>query len=267
MIQRISIGDVEPPRFAATMATAALFGATGLYGAIAGGHADAIVQALTARSGFAISDIRITGDLHTSEIDVLQKVGLNGWTSLVGFSAADARKRIGNLPWVENASVRKVYPSTLEVGLVERKPFAIWQNGSKLTVVERSGKVIAPFAGGQLAALPLIVGMGATKAAPPFIEKVKRYPELAVRVKAYIRVGERRWDLRLDNGITVKLPEQHEDAALAELVDLDREYRLLSRDVLAIDMRLEDRLTVRLTPEAAEQRRAAFEAARRGAST
>lgn len=262
MIQRIGLGDVEPPRFAATMAAAALFAATGMYGVIAGGHADTVVQAITAHSGFAISDVRVTGDRQTSEIDVLQKIGLNGWTSLVGFDAGDARERIAELPWVESASVRKVYPSTLEVSLVERKPFAIWQNGSRLTVVERSGKVIAPFSGGQLAKLPLVVGMGAPEAAPGFVETVGQHRRLAAQVKAYIRVGERRWDLRLKNGVTVKLPQDGEGTALADLVALDSEYGLLSRDILAVDMRLEDRLAVRLTPEAAERRKEALEGAR-----
>lgn len=258
-VLRISVGDIEPPRFAATMASLALFAATGAYGAVAGGHSDAIVQALTARSGFAISDIQVTGNRYTSEIDVLQTIGLDGWTSLIGFDAAQTRDRVAELPWVESASVRKVYPSTLEVSLVERKPFAIWQNGSRLTIIERSGGVIAPFGGGKLASLPLIVGMGATEAAPAFIDTVKRHGGLAGRVKAYIRVGDRRWDLRLDNGVTVKLPEGGEDAAIADLIELDRKFGLLSRDIVAVDMRLADRLAVRLSPEAAERRAAEFE--------
>ncbi|RWF13933.1 MAG: cell division protein FtsQ, partial [Mesorhizobium sp.] len=91
-----------------------------------------------------------------------------------------------------------------------------------------------------------------------FVDKVKRYPELAARVKGYIRVGERRWDLKLENGITVKLPEDGEDQALAELVKLDRDNGLLTRDIAAVDMRLSDRLVVELSPEAATQREAAL---------
>jgi cell division protein FtsQ len=77
-------------------------------------------------------------------------------------------------------------------------------------------------------------------------------------VKGYIRVGERRWDLKLENGITVKLPEDGEDQAIAELVRLDRESGLLTRDIAAVDMRISDRLVVQLTPEAAMQREAAL---------
>ncbi|TGS35984.1 cell division protein FtsQ, partial [bacterium M00.F.Ca.ET.180.01.1.1] len=99
---------------------------------------------------------------------------------------------------------------------------------------------------------------GGPAMAPAFLEKIKRYPELAARVKGYIRVGERRWDLRLENGITIKLPEDDEDQAIAELVRIDHDNGLLTRDIAAVDMRLPDRLVVELSPEAATQREAAL---------
>jgi len=258
MMERLRLGDYDPPPFAATMASAALFAAAGIYGAIAGGHTDTVVQAVTARSGFAVADVRIKGNQNVSDIDILQEVGLDGWTSLVGLDASDARERIAALPWVESVSVRKIYPATLDVDIVEREPFAIWQHGSELTLVERSGNVIAPFVGGRYASLPLLIGMGSTEAGPEFIDRLKRTPEFAARVRAYVRVAERRWNLVLRNGITIKLPETGEDAAIAALVALDNESGLLSRDIATVDMRFADRLVVRLTPEAAERREAAL---------
>ncbi|TIP77213.1 MAG: cell division protein FtsQ, partial [Mesorhizobium sp.] len=80
--------------------------------------------------------------------------------------------------------------------------------------------------GGKQSLLPLIVGTGAPAKAPDFLARIKKYPELAARVKGYIRIGERRWDLKLENGITVKLPEDGEDRAIADLVRMDRENGL-----------------------------------------
>jgi cell division protein FtsQ len=94
--------------------------------------------------------------------------------------------------------------------------------------------------------------------APDFLARIEKYPALAARVKAYIRISERRWDLKLENGITVKLPEHGEDRAITDLVRMDRESGLLTRDITAVDMRLSDRLVVQLTPEAATQRQAAL---------
>ena len=170
---------------------------------------------------------------QTSEIDILDRLELDGWTSLIGFDAEAARERISGLPWIEVAAVRKVYPHTLEVRVEEREAFALWQQGNDLSVIEKNGAVIAPFSGGKQVLLPLLIGDGAPARAPDFLAKIAKYPDLASRVKGYIRVGDRRWDLRLDNGITVKLPEDDEDQALTELVkmvkadpDLLRHYTL-----------------------------------------
>lgn len=258
LLVRLCGGEYEAPRFSAAILSMALIASAGAYGAVLGGYADSVVQGVTARTGFAVDQIKVVGNHQTSEIDVLGQLGLDGWTSLIGFDAEAARQRIATLPWVEGAAVRKIYPHTLEVRIEEREAFALWQQGDALSVIERSGAVIAPFSGGKQALLPLIVGTGAPAKAPEFLDKIQRYPELAARVKGYIRIGERRWDLKLENGITVKLPEDGEDQAIAALVKLDHDNGLLTRDIAAVDMRLSDRLVVELSPEAATQRQAAL---------
>ncbi|MET2826063.1 cell division protein FtsQ/DivIB [Mesorhizobium shangrilense] len=258
VLARLGEGDFKAPPFSATILSAVLLGSSATYGAYLGGDVDGVVQNITARTGFAVDQVKVVGNQQTSEIDILDRLQLDGWTSLIGFNAEAARERIATLPWVEVAAVRKVYPHTLEVHVEERQPFALWQQGNDLSVIERSGAVIAPFSGGKQVLLPLLVGVGAPAQAPDFLLKVKKYPDLAARVKGYIRIGDRRWDLKLDNGVTVKLPEDDEDEALAELVKLDKADGLLSRDIAAVDMRLSDRLVVQLSPEAATQREAAL---------
>ncbi|WP_425475522.1 cell division protein FtsQ/DivIB [Mesorhizobium quangtriensis] len=256
-IGRFCEGDYQPPRYFGVAACAVFLSASSIYGAWLGGQIPAAAQAVTARLGFAVDQVRVSGNRQTSEIDILEQLDLSGWTSLVGFDAEVARERIASLPWVKVASVRKVYPDELEVRIEEREPFAIWQHGSQLAIIERDGRVVTQFDVNRHSVLPLVIGYGADKGAD-FVEKVRRYPELASRVKGFIRVAGRRWDLRLENGITIRLPENGEDAAIAEVVRLDREDGLLSRDIAVADLRLEDRLVVRLTPEAMERRTAAL---------
>lgn len=258
LLGRLVAGEFNAPRFSATAISAALFAATGIYGAILGGHVPAIVQAITARSGFAIDEVKITGHRETSEIDILERLEFDGFTSLVGFDVDAARERLASLAWVKSASVRKIYPDALEVKVEEREPFAIWQHGGDLALIEASGNFIARFSGNRHASLPLVIGVGAPERAAALIVKVEQFPELAARVKGYIRIAERRWDLRLENGITVKLPDNGEDEAIAELLDMDRAQGLLTRDIAAVDMRFDDRLVVQLTPEAVLRRNAAL---------
>lgn len=258
LVARLGEDDFSAPPFSAAILSAVLLGSSAVYGGYLGGHLDSFVQGVTARTGFAVDQIKVVGNRQTSEIDVLDKLDLDGWTSLIGFDVEAARERIASLPWVEEVAVRKVYPHALEVHIEERQAFAIWQHGRELSVIEKSGRIIAPYTGGSQVELPLIVGAGAPERAPDLMARIAGYPELASRVRGYIRVGERRWNLRMDNGITVKLPEDGADAALAALARMDRENDLLGRDIAAVDMRIGGRLVLQLTPEAASAREAAL---------
>lgn len=255
---RMLAGDVEPPRYAATMASAAFLSASVVYGAIVGGHMPGVVKEVTARTGFAVEEVRITGNREVSEIDVFAQIGLDGWTSLIGFDAADARARILELPWVEQASVRKVYPAALEVRITEKVPFAIWQQGRQLTLIEEDGAPIAPLRGSRHKSLPLVVGYGAADRASSFVPQIRAIGDLGERVRGFVRVADRRWNLQLDNGLTIKLPEEGAEDALRELVALDGSHQILSRDLVAIDLRLPDRFVLRLGEEAAEARETAL---------
>ena len=252
--RRLIAGEVDMPRHAFAVMTASLLTATAAYGSVLGGHVPAIVQTVASGTGFAITEVAISGNEETSEIDVMGALGLDGWTALPGFSPADARVRVAGLPWVESATVRKIYPATLQIKLSERRPFALWQDGADIKVIERDGKVIAPYTNAKFASLPLVVGEGAEKRADMFIAGMARFPAIASRVKGYVRVADRRWDLRLDNGVTVKLPEKAELAAVQALAGLQERTGVLDKDIVAIDMRIEDRLTVQLSEGAARER-------------
>jgi len=255
---RFGMDDFKPPRFAAGALNALVLGAAAVYGTVVGGHMPAVVQAVTARTGFAVDQIKVIGNRETSEIDVLERLQLDGWTSLIGMNADEARDRIAALPWVSQVSVRKTYPNAIEVKLDERQPFAIWQHNAELTVIESSGKAIAPYRPGGLSKLPVVVGQGAERDAAAFIAKMEAFPGLASRARVYLRIAARRWDVQFENGVVAKLPEFGEDVALADLEKMDRDSGLLSKDIAVVDLRLSDRVVVRLTPEAVERREAAL---------
>ena len=251
---RLFQGNVNIPRHAGAVGMLGFLGATGLYGMAVGGHTSEVVKATASALGFAIEDVRVVGNNETSDIDILGQLNLDGETSLVGLSAEEARQSIDKLPWVESAEVRKVYPGTVLVSLHERKAFAIWQNDKELSLIDDAGDIIVPFRAGRYNNLPLVVGEGAENKVKGFVDEIAAYPGLAGKVRAYIRVGDRRWDLLLDNGVRIMLPESDPLKALAQVEKLDQEQHLLSRDIAAIDLRLEDRVTVQLTASGMKQR-------------
>jgi cell division protein FtsQ len=149
----------------------------------------------------------------------------------------------------------KLYPSTLQIKIEERVPYALWQRGDLVSIVNQAGDVITDDVDGRYANLLLVVNHGAQRRASEINSALEAVPELRPRVRAAFLVSDRRWDLQLENGISIRLPEQNYQAALADLVEMDEDSGLLSRDIVAIDMRLADRVTVRLSDEAAEQRK------------
>jgi cell division protein FtsQ len=218
--------------------------ATIVYGLFAGGQIGRVGDGLLATIGFGIEDVKITGSQQTSNIAVLETLDIAG--SLIFFDVADAQQKIAALPWVEHVTVRKFYPSTLAIEIREREPYALWQRDGEVMVMDRNGVGIVPLDDSRFAKLPFIVGGGANETAQPFLAELTTQPAIAAQMHDAVLVADRRWDLHLENGVTVKLPEKGIGEALAELVKLDVKSKLLDRDVSVIDLRLPDRITVRL---------------------
>ncbi|WP_245297325.1 cell division protein FtsQ/DivIB [Rhizobium oryziradicis] len=259
-IVSLCTGKVELPRHIGKASLAAYVLAVGGYGVVHGGYWPQFSETMTSSAGFAVDNVKLAGNVHISEIDVLQSLGLDGATSLVSLDVDDARRRVASLPWVASVDIRKVYPRTILLNIKERKPFGIWQHGSDLSLIEENGNIIAPLRDNKFASLPLFVGRDADTDAKDVMAEFAAFPQVAARVKAYVRVSSRRWDLYLDNGVTVKLPEDDVGDALKRLVRMETEQQLLERDIAAVDLRLADRMTVELTPDALARRNAAVAA-------
>jgi cell division protein FtsQ len=121
-------------------------------------------------------------------------------------------------------------------------------------VIDEDGTVLEPYVARRFVSLPLVVGKGAASRVSEFFKVLAQYPQVRSAVKAVVFVGERRWNLRLANKLDVRLPEHDVERALATLTRAETEDHLFSRDITAIDLRLPDRLTVRLSDDAAKAR-------------
>lgn len=256
-----TLAHVRLPRRAGLVASALIILSSIAYGTVRGGHIPEVVGLLTDvrhmaanAAGFRITGVALSGQKHLSREEVLAIAGVSGRSSLLFLDAAEARNRLKANPWVADATVQKLYPDRLQITVTERQAFALWQKGGRVGVIADDGTVLEAYVSRAVAALPLVVGTGAETRAKEFLSLLDRYPELRDAVRASVMVAERRWNLKLRNGVDVRLPETGLEAALDELVALDREKKLLSRDIAAIDLRLPDRVTVRLSDGAAQAR-------------
>jgi len=245
-LNRLS-SSIYIPRHAGSFGVVALLAGIGCYGMAAGGHTMQTLTATAAGVGLGVDKVEISGNKRLSDIDVLQALGLDGETALPALNIERARAAISALPRVEKVSVRKIYPDRLAVKITERKPFAVWQKDGAVGIIDVSGHVIAPYSRADGQGLPFFVGAGAAAAAQSFLSGMRRFPDLAGRARAYIRVADRRWDILLDNGLRIKLPEENPFGRLAAAEAEDKKSGLFSRDITGLDLRLPDRMTVALS--------------------
>lgn len=253
------------PRRAGMFATLALLLATAGLGIARGGHVERFTaslsdarNALANSAGFKITAVAISGRKQLSQDEVLAIGGVNGRSSLLFLDAASVREKLKANPWISEATVLKLYPNQLRIDIVERSAFALWQRNGRLSVIADDGAVLEPYASPHFLSLPLVVGKDAETRARDFLALLARYPRVNSVTRAAIFIGERRWNLRLKDGLDIRLPENDVGHALATLSTLDKEDHLFSRDIVAVDMRLPDRLTVQLSEDAAKAREELF---------
>ncbi len=207
----------------------------------------------SAALGLKVADIRVEGRETTQRATVLDALGAGFGTPILAVDPVRAKEKLEALPWVRSAVIERRLPDTLYVRLVERKPLALWQHGGKIQLIDRSGEVIPVAELDRFAKLPMVVGEDAAHHAAGLLAMLASEPDLAARVTAAVRVGSRRWNLRIDNAISVMLPGEDAPAAWAELARLERSRSLLERKVRVVDMRLPDRLVLQVVPEPAKE--------------
>ena len=203
----------------------------------------AVAQA--AAAGLAVEEVFIEGRRRAPADELRASLGISQGDAILAIDPAAAAARLEANPWVAEARVERRLPDVLYIRIVERRPMALWQHRGALGVVDASGHVLTRRVE-DYAALPLIVGPGAAAALPSLIAAMAAVPDLRRRVSAASRVGDRRWTLRFDDRVDVLLPSGPPERALARLAALQRRSAILDASVARIDLRLPDRVLVRL---------------------
>lgn len=253
----------RPRRRAPLQETFERYGAAGLAGALvltaaaamvfwAGGYvgvvldrADGAVRAAAVASGFEVRRVTVAGRRDAARDDILGALGPSIGQSILHVDLEAARRRIEALGWVRAAAVSRLLPDTIQVSIREREPAAIWQMSGTMRLIDQSGAVIRDVGGQEYPGLPLVVGAGAPQSASGILTALKDHPEIAAMTAAITRYGDRRWNLRLKNGLDVMLPEGDVAAALATLAGLEDAHQVLDRPLEHLDLRDPDRLVAR----------------------
>jgi len=198
-----------------------------------------------ADAGLRAKSVILEGHRYETSRKIAEVLQIKRDTPMLSIDLIAARSRLEALRWIRIASVEREFPSTVRVRIVERRPLALWQRKNQLVLVDDEGIVITSKNLERFHNLLILVGEDAPKHAVSLITMLAREPDLQQRVNAAVRVGARRWNIRMDNGIFVRLPENQAQDAWHRLATLERKHRLLKQDLLSIDLRIPDHLIVR----------------------
>ncbi len=194
--------------------------------------------------GFEVREILVIGRQQISEDELLAHLGITTGTPIFSVDLDTAQKLIHEIKWIDEARVSRRLPDKIIVTLKERVPVALWQYQKKISLIDAEGHVIRDHDLDAYRHLPLVVGIDAPAHVGELARLMQAEPTLAADLASASRVGKRRWDLRLQNGLVIRLPEKNVELALSQLVRAARDEGLLDKDIQVIDLRLPEKLTV-----------------------
>ncbi len=225
--------------------------ATVFYGITTGGHITDpnsllfnVQGRLAGQFGYAAQDIRIAGLKRQSASSVLRAIKVLPNDSLIGFNAGKARATLEKVDWVKKAEVRRVYPNQLEIDVVERVPFAIWQRDGEFYVIDKFGSAFTSIEPGEVKGLIVVTGEGAHKKVFDLVNHMEAHRGLRSKIAAAGRIGGRRWNLYLKSGLKVMLPEKGLASSLVRLDRLESDVGVFDKAVASVDLRFGDRVIV-----------------------
>lgn len=206
---------------------------------------DRVAHNAAIASGFGVKTVTLRGAHQTAHHEILEALGPVVGSSALHLDLRAALDRVEALGWVRSASISRLLPATIHVSIREREPAAIWQVSGRLHLIDASGAIIREISGPEYSYLPFLVGVGAPAAAETVLQALASEPSLEGRIYALVRVGERRWNMRLRTGTDIKLPEVDYIGAIEELGVLQAAYQLLDQEIEYIDLRDPEQMIVR----------------------
>jgi cell division protein FtsQ len=211
-------------------------------------EADAWVAEEVADMGFRVRSIEVHGIGKTEATVLRETLGVEEGDPILGLDLTELQRRVERLPWVRAATVERLLPEGLVIRLEERTPIALWQRENDIALIDDTGAVIRGASLTDFRRLPLLAGPGVPDKAPELIEVLAEEPELAARISAGSLVEKRRWNLLVDDRVWIKLPQERAREAWLRLAKEEREQSILSRNILAVDLRNDEQWVFRLPP-------------------
>ena len=204
-------------------------------------------RALVERPEFMIKVASVDGASDELAHEIREIMPLDFPVSYFDLDIKYLHKVLNDIPAVASAAIKVTVSGVLQIDISERTPGFIWRKDNVISVIDEKGKFIR-LATSRLdyPELPLVIGEAANLSVADISSLMEDNQYFLDQVRAFIRVGERRWDLVLDNNLRIMLPQTEFLAAFDRLMLMNHTGSLFSNQLSTIDMRLVERPTVRV---------------------
>ena len=203
--------------------------------------------AFVERPEFMIKVASIDGSSDELANEIREILPLDFPVSYFDLDIKYLHKVVNEIPAVASAAIKISVGGVLQINVTEKSPAFIWRKDNVMSVIDETGSFIR-IANSRVdyPKLPLVVGEAANLVVSEISSLMQANEYFKDHVRAFIRVGERRWDLILENNVRIMLPQREFLAAFDRLMLMNEAGSLLSGRLSNIDMRLVVRPTVRV---------------------
>lgn len=224
----------------------------------ASGRALNTVYESASNAGFVVKDIVVEGRIHAERDALKELIGVEKGQSIFENNLSEIRARIETISWVKQARVERRLPDVLYINIQERVPLALWQKNGKLSLVDSEGVILTNKDLQRFSHLLIIVGDEAPQKAGDLVVMIAAEPLIKERIEAAKWIGNRRWDLIMRSGLTIRLPEEDAGLAMRRLAEAQEAESIMDRKIDSIDLRDETRIVLQALPGAVQEYKASF---------
>ena len=198
-------------------------------------------DAFAKTTGFTVKQVHIEGLGPRAKADVineLEKIEIRFDANMFRADPHIIKDTVSSLESVSDVMVLRHWPDTVRVLAEPRTPLALWQSSGQWVVIDQKGEPLLNADPNEFTELPRVVGPHGGTAAPALLSRLALEPDFAGQVEIALRVGGRRWDLRLHSGVEIAMPEDERFTdALGAVLTLHDETGLLMGEAVRIDAR------------------------------
>ena len=196
------------------------------------------INKLLIENGFTIKNIDIKGIYHLDQKDIIKTINSYNKKNIFNVNLKNIYNEIKQNTWVEEVSIKKIYPNTLEINLIEKEPIAIWQNKSVYHLITKNGGIISEANLNNFKKhLPIIIGRNAHKNVYSILQILNIDKNLTKNIWSLTFVNEKRWDIHFNQGLTIRLPSTSVKEAWRKIILLSKKFNILSLDLTELDLR------------------------------